>query len=264
MQILEDKHRRAPVGDVLEEPSPGREQLLAFGGRRRFDTEQWEQPLAEPCAALALGKYALEFGLGDGRGVGLQDPGMGLEDLSQRPIRDALSVREASPLAPDGDVGRAVEVRPELGDDPALPDPGFADDGDELDATPGDRLLEYAPEDREVHLATDEWGVVRTREVGAQVRTRRDRMEDADGLGLAFEGCRRQLLVVEDRRCCLVCGEAHRDTHLRGDRLDPRRGIDRIAGEQPLSRTGSDAQAHQRLTTADADPEAKRGCPDAF
>jgi hypothetical protein len=187
---------------------------------------------------------------------------VGLKDLPQRPIGDALSVREASSLTPGGQVRPGIDIGTELGDDPALAEPGFAHDRDELNRARSDRLVEDAPQDREVDLAADERAVVGAGEVGAEVRPGGLRVEDPDWLSLALEDRRLQLFVVEDGRGRLVRGEPNRDAHLRGDRLDPRRGVDRIAGEEPLSRARGDPQADERLAIADPDPEAERGSTD--
>ena len=43
--------------------------------------------------------------------------------------------------------------------------------------------------------------------------------------------------------------------HLGGDRLDPRGGVDRVSGEEPLSRSGGDPEAHECLPRVDPDAE---------
>ena len=111
MQVLEHEHGRVLLGDVLEEPTPRGEQLLALGGGGRLDPEQREQALAEPGALLAFGEHRLELGGGDVGRVGLQDPGVGLEDLPERPERDALAVGEAPTLAPGDQVGLGRRCR---------------------------------------------------------------------------------------------------------------------------------------------------------
>ena len=156
VQVLEHEHGRVPLGDVLEEPSPRGEQLLAFGGGGRLDPEQRQQPLAEPGALVPLGEHRLELALRDVGRVGLQDPGVGLHDLPERPERDALPVREASTLAPGDELGLGVDVGAELGDDPALAEPRFAHHRDELGRVRGHRLVEDALQQREVDLAPDE------------------------------------------------------------------------------------------------------------
>ncbi len=126
VQVLEHEHGRVLFGDVLEEPPPGGEQLLALGGRGRLDPEQRQQALAEPGALVAFGEHRVELGRGDVGGVGLEDPGVGLEDLPQRPEGDPLPVGQAAALPPGDQVGLRVDVGAELGHDPALAEPGLA------------------------------------------------------------------------------------------------------------------------------------------
>jgi len=61
-------------------------------------------------------------------GVGLQDPGVGLDDLAQRPEGHPLAVGQAAALAPGDQVGGLVEPPAELGHQAALADPGLAGD----------------------------------------------------------------------------------------------------------------------------------------
>ena len=72
-----------------------------------------------------------------------------------------------------------------------------------------------------------------------------------------------ELLVVEDLRRRLVGVEADRDPHLGRDGLDPRGGVDRVAGEHPLSRAGHDPKTDERLAGVDADAERQRRSADA-
>ena len=132
VQVFEHEHGRVLLGDVFEEPSPGGEQLLALGGRRRLDPEQRQQTLAEPRALLTLGEHHVELRCRDVGGIGLEDPRVRLHDLPQRPERDALAVGQAPTLTPGDQVGFVVDVAEEFGDDPALAETWLADDGDEL------------------------------------------------------------------------------------------------------------------------------------
>ena len=86
-------------------------------------------------------------------GVGIENPGLGLRRLGERPIRDALPVRQAPPFQHS----RAREPLEQLGEQPRLPDA---------------RLTEERHELRDV-LACD---------------PRRDRVEDGDLLLLPMNG----------------------------------------------------------------------------
>ena len=75
---------------------------------------------------------------------------------------------------------------------------------------------------------------------------------------LPFRSAGGELLVVEDERGRLAGRRADGDAHLGRDRLDARRGVDRVAGEEPLAGPGVDAEPDERLAGVDADPEPKR------
>ena len=88
-------------------------------------------------------------------GVGLEDPGLRLDHLAERPVGDALAVGEASALAPETSSGR----RPRLRNSQIsrlLPTPGLAGDGDELDARLGARPSSASLKRAELALAADE------------------------------------------------------------------------------------------------------------
>ena len=88
-------------------------------------------------------------------------------------------------------------------------------------------------------------------------------MEDANRLGLALERRRLQLFVVEDRRRRVMGGETDRDPHLRGRRLQPSRGVDRVAGEEAFAGAGLDAEPDERLAGVDPDAGTKRCATDS-
>ena len=262
VQVLEHEHGGVLLGDVLQEPSPGREQLLALGGGGRLDPEQRQQPLAEPRALGPLGQDELELATGRCGAVGLQDPGVRLQDLPERPERDPFPVRQAPALAPGDQVRELADGGAQLRHDARLADPRLAHHEDELRRVRGPGLVEHALQDREVDLAPDERRVVRPGEVGADPRARGLGPEDAHRLGLALQGRGFQLLVVEDGRGRLVGAESHRHPHLGGDRLQARGGVHRVSREEALARACSDPQPHERLARVDPDAELQRHVPD--
>ena len=132
VQVLEHEDGGVLLGEVLEEPSPRGEQLLPLGGGGRFDAEQREQALAEPGALFSSGQHRLELGGGDRGHVGIHDSGVGLQDLPERPERDALPVWEAATLTPGDELGLRVDVAEELGYDATLAESGFTHHGHEL------------------------------------------------------------------------------------------------------------------------------------
>src|SRR5439155_22000926 len=89
-------------------------------------------------------------------GVALQDPRLRLDDLAEGPEAHALAVGQRAP-APPGDglrpgLGRAGE----LVDDPALPDPGRADERHELRLALAPHPVQRVAERRELITTADE------------------------------------------------------------------------------------------------------------
>ena len=109
MQVLEHQHGRVRLGDVLEESAPRREQLLALRRRGRLDPEQGQQRWRNH-PLITFGKHRIELCAAATPGVGLEDPGVRLDDLPQRPERDAFAVRQASALAPGDQLRQRVDV----------------------------------------------------------------------------------------------------------------------------------------------------------
>ena len=82
--------------------------------------------------------------VGDARG--------GLDHLRQRPVRDALAVREAAAR----EDARALEAVDELARQPALPDARLAEDGEQVGAAVAHGAIEGVLQQLELGLAPDE------------------------------------------------------------------------------------------------------------
>ncbi len=160
---------------------------------------------------------------------------------------------------PPGDRLRpVVGKRCELGHEPALAETRTPDDGDEAHRLGRDALVEQASQEREVDLAADKRAAMGPGDVGAEPGPRRRGLEHPDEFGLALEGRGRELDVLEHRLGRLVSGEADRDGGIGGDRLDPRRRVDRVAGEEALTRPRRNAETDEDLARVDPDPELER------
>src|SRR5207247_10486339 len=70
--------------------------------------------------------------LGRLRGVRFENADLGLDDLCDRPIAQPFAVRPRTSLAPENELEIAVDDLKQLGDQPALADPGHPDDRHEL------------------------------------------------------------------------------------------------------------------------------------
>ena len=84
------------------------------------------------------------------------DPGLRLDDLAERPERDAVAVREAAAVAPGDDLLVVRDGLPELGDEPALADSRHADERHELRRAIDADARERTEQERALVVATDE------------------------------------------------------------------------------------------------------------
>ena len=135
LQIFEDEHSRAAVGDPLEERAPCAEQLLARRPIGFVDAEQCTQGRLEPAPLLGV-RYELverhaQLLARRGLVLALSDARAATDHLAQRPERDALAVCRRAALVPVVELrsGQPVEVLLELPHEPALADAGLAGDG---------------------------------------------------------------------------------------------------------------------------------------
>ena len=146
----------------------------------------------------------------------------------------------------------------ELRDEPALAEPGFADDRREPEGASLHGGVEQVDQGRQLRDAPNERSGGPPCHVDAERRPRRLRVEDPDGLALALENGRGQLLVVEPVSVARQVPSPDRDAHFGRDRLDAGRRVDAVAGQEPLANARPDVQPHERLASVDADPEAER------
>src|SRR5262249_26483166 len=132
MDVVDDEHERPLAGERLAKPAEEPGDLGC--GRRRLGLERGENGIT----LLSLGRLR--------------------EDLVQRPVRDAVAVREAA--APE----RRHALRPggELGGEARLADAGRAHDDGYLGGFSVDRALQRAAERGELALAADERSIETT------------------------------------------------------------------------------------------------------
>ncbi len=148
------------------------------------EAEEREEMRLDPRLVAGAGERVLD-GLVDLRRdllrcVLLEDAGLRLDDLAERPQRDSVAVGEAAPLAPGDELGVGVDDALELVDEAALADPRDADEREELRRALVARPLERVPDDAELALAADELRARLVRDVDAEARVRRDGRPDAD------------------------------------------------------------------------------------
>ena len=190
--------------------------------------------------------------------VRLEDPGLGLDDLAQRPEGDALAVGQAAPVTPGGQLWPVVECGTELGDETALADPRLSDNGDELHRGLTLCAEERLEQHRQLVLAPDE------RCVGCGL----GQTDSAPGVGGTPDLDRLRLPLRGNGVERLERDDAFRRTprrlvdddgaHRRG-RLQARRGVDDVARDDALStfraRTQGDDGLARRNCRAHGDVE---------
>ena len=76
---------------------------------------------------IGLGDRLIELGGERVLVVGLQDPGLGLHDLSQRPEADPVAVGEAPAFPPGDEIRELIDVAGELAHQTRLAEPGLGD-----------------------------------------------------------------------------------------------------------------------------------------
>ena len=153
LQVVEDDHERAALRDPLEELAHRPGGHLAGAGAAAAETERVEDQLADQVGLVLAGKE-----LGDrsarrlraGRFLAAQDLA---HDLGQRPVRDALAVREAVAVQHRGFLAEVVR---ELLDEARLADPGRPEHCQQPAGAMVHDARERAPEHAELLLAADE------------------------------------------------------------------------------------------------------------
>ncbi len=111
-----DPRRRARagryVGDRLEEPAPGGERLgpvvaaqLLLALERRRGARRCRATHSRVASAEVAGQALLQLLAALVRRVRLEDAGLRLDHLAQRPEGNALAVRQRAPLSPEDEIG---------------------------------------------------------------------------------------------------------------------------------------------------------------
>jgi hypothetical protein len=186
--------------------------------------------------------------------VGIEQPGVCLDDLAQRPEGDALAIWEAAALAPVHEVGKVVDEGEELRRQPALADAWLADDRDELDRPLPVCPAEEALEQLQLVVAPDE---VAQRPPGDAVpiaAPRGGRAPDRDRSRLPFDPDRGEGLVLEEVPGHTVRRLAHEHPADGGHLLQSRGRVDDVPGHHPFP-AGLLSEADHRLPAVDPDPD---------
>ena len=128
---------------------------------------------------------------------GLEDPRLRLDHLAERPVGDALAVRQRPSLPPGDEIRVLVDDTPQLLHEPALADPGDADQRDQLGLPLGPDTLQRGGEQCRFALAADEGRPTGAAEVDAEPGAGGDRTPGRDRLRLPLRRHRVPGLVVD-------------------------------------------------------------------
>ena len=239
LHVLEGEDGRVDVGETLEEKPPGREQVLLVAQLVLREPEQLRQAGLDEAPLVGHGDVLLEGRpelLQRGRGLlVLCDPAAHPHHVRQRPVRHAFAVRKAAAAVPVGELRQAVEVLVELPREAGLPDPGDAGDGDQVRLSLLRRDVEQLLDLTELAIAADErsleaFGLERA--AGAGDHPQRVPQRGQALLALQLEAA---CILVDDRALGRTSGRfSDQDRARVGDGLDPRRGVDEVAGNHAL------------------------------
>ncbi len=259
MEVLDHQDQRPASGQRVQEAPPGGERLLlaaGLDGPLLTRAEEQAQMGAHPGGRTRVAPERVLGGLGDLAvdpvgGVGLEDAGLGLDDLAKRTEGDGLAVGGRTALAPGDQVAVRFHGMPQLGHQPALADARLADQGHELRVLGDARALEGVEQRAELAVSAHQRHRARGGEPSAVARLQRA----PHGHRLGPPGERQQAgRPVADYPGGGALGRL-RHQHGAGRRglLEAQAGGHQVAGDP----RGPDARGDQRLAGGDRDAQLR-------
>jgi hypothetical protein len=170
-------------------------------------------------------------------------------DLTERPERGSLAVRQGTTLQP-APIAMAVERAGELRHQPRLADPRDPDEGEELRLEFALDPIERPSEQRELPLATHERCVARS--PAGHRRAGSNRVPYADRVTLAFGHDGRRVVELDRPLGRPASRLVDEDAAGRCGRLQAGGGVDAVAGGGVLALLDPCVERDQRLTGGDA------------
>ena len=179
-----DAAPRAPRGTGARRRTARHAVAAELPVRAEADQRDGGAPTTAPARPSTPATASASFALGLLGRVRLEDSGVSLRHLGERPVRHPLAVRQRAALPPVVDDLRVgVHDARELVHEPALADPRDAHERDELRRALLSRALESIRQEVELALAADE-GFAGLDEVDAETRARP--IASQAGTGSAF------------------------------------------------------------------------------
>ena len=240
----------------LEEPAPRGECLVLRTGPSCGEADERAELRQEPLRVFVdeLPDGALELRSGVLIAVRLEDAGLRLHHLGERPEADAFAVGQRTSLPPVRQLVAALDHLEELAEEAALADPGDADQRHELRCAVAVHPFERPDELVELALASHERRAIRGCQIDAEPRARLRDLPHGNRHVLSFRLDRFVLAVVDARRGGPVRRLADEDAVDRRRRLQPRSRVDDVAGGHPLAELRPRGEIDERLAGIDRDP----------
>ena len=200
--------------------------------------------------------------------VVLGDAGAHTHHVGERPVGHSLAVGETAAAVPVDVVDEPVEVLVELPREPRLADPGDAHRGDEMRGALLGGGVEELLDESQLAVSSDErrlesGGLERPATAGCDAQC----AEELRCLFLALQLVHAGVLVDDGELARAAGGVAHEHRARVGCGLDPRRGVDEIAGDHALALgadrhgglAGQHSGARGKLGRADLVSERRHG-----
>ena len=224
VEILEDEDEWTLLRERLEEEPPRartpqcRPQPDASG-----QPDERPQVRARPTSSILQrngGRHrCLELLARAGRRVGVEDAGLRLHHLPERPVRDALAVREAATLPPGEQIGIVVDdTRTAPRSSRLFPIPGTPISVTSCGARSARTRASACVTTSTLVRAADERVRASLLDVDAEARARADDLPDAKRVGLSLGGDRLAARAVRTRLSSRGTSTRPRGCRLRGRR----------------------------------------------
>ena len=133
MQVFEEQDEWPVSRNGLDEPLPGANDSSRSVWPLPGEAHERPEAILQPLCVVGSGDSLAELRGSFGGRIRLEDPGVGLDDLAERPEGDPVPVREAAALAPVHELGAVVHPGSELREQARLTDARLTGDRDELD-----------------------------------------------------------------------------------------------------------------------------------